>query len=254
MINRLRVMISGMTALACRLAFIFAVGLLGYAAVITGMRFPWLGLILLVSMAWRWIHRGGVSDAYGSARTASTREVGRAGLFSDHGVILGRFVADRPSPLAAIGGLFTPSVRSDIACRTFLAMLLGRGWLEGRMLRTSTYVHLATFSPPGGGKGVGVMIPNLLSYRGNCVIVDPKGENFKATADHRRKKFGHRIIRLDPFGVCGPGSDTLNPLDPSSSIRRRMIFWTRSATWPIKSSSARMTTRTLSGMIPPNKL
>ena len=25
---------------------------------------------------------------------------------------------------------------------------------------------------------------------------------------------GHRIIRLDPFGVCGPGSDTLNPLDP----------------------------------------
>ena len=33
------------------------------------------------------------------------------------------------------------------------------------------------------------------------------------TSEHRRKRFGHRIIRLDPFGVCGPGGDTLNPCD-----------------------------------------
>ena len=189
MINRVRVMIAGMTALTCRLAFMLSVGMVAYGLVVACTRIPLLAWILLGGLAWRCFHRRGqVSDAYGSARAASTREVERAGLFSEHGLILGRFVADRPSPLAAIGGLFTPSVRSDIACRTFLAMVLGRRWLEGRLLRSSTYVHLATFSPPGGGKGVGVIIPNLLSYRGNCVIVDPKGENF--SLGRHTKKMG----------------------------------------------------------------
>jgi type IV secretion system protein VirD4 len=57
-----------------------------------------------------------------------------------------------------------------------------------------------------------VLIINLLSYRGNCCVTDPKGELFNLTSEFRRKRFGHKIIRLDPFGVCGPGSDTLNSL------------------------------------------
>jgi type IV secretion system protein VirD4 len=39
------------------------------------------------------------------------------------------------------------------------------------------------------------------------------GELFKATAAHRRKRFGKKIYRLDPFSVCGPGGDSLNPFD-----------------------------------------
>ena len=74
-------------------------------------------------------------------------------------------------------------------------------------------MHLATFAPTGRGKGVSVLIPNLLSYRHSCVVTDPKGELFQLTSEHRRQKFGHRIIRLDPSELCGPGSDTFNPLD-----------------------------------------
>ena len=65
----------------------------------------------------------------------------------------------------------------------------------------------------GAGKGTDVLIPNLLSWPGNCVVIDPKGELFARTAEHRRKKFGHRIIRFDPFGLMGPGGDSLNPFD-----------------------------------------
>src|SRR5262249_42960753 len=33
------------------------------------------------------------------------------------------------------------------------------------------------------------------------------------TAGHREHRFGHRIVCLDPFGVCGAWSDTFNPFD-----------------------------------------
>ena len=76
-------------------------------------------------------------------------------------------------------------------------------------------MHLATFAPTGRGKGVGLLVPNLLHYRGSCVVTDPEGELAMLTGEHRRTRFGHRIVKLDPFGVCGPGAaaDTFNPLD-----------------------------------------
>ena len=58
-----------------------------------------------------------------------------------------------------------------------------------------------------------MLVPNLLSYRGSCVVTDPKGELFQLTAAHRKKRFKHRIVRLDPFEVCGPGADTFNSMD-----------------------------------------
>ncbi len=82
-----------------------------------------------------------------------------------------------------------------------------------RMIRIRNPVHMSTYGKAGSGKGVSVLIPNLLAFSGSCVVTDPKGELYDITADHRRRKFGHKIIRLDPFGVCGPGSDTLNPFD-----------------------------------------
>src|SRR5262249_8479594 len=109
-------------------------------------------------------------------------------------------------------GLFTgrnPAVASYL----FLYALGGSKWLGDRMIRLQSFTHLATFAPTGRGKGVSVLIVNLLSYIFSCVVTDPKGELFKCTSEHRRRKFGHRIIRLDPFGICGPGSDRLNPLD-----------------------------------------
>jgi type IV secretion system protein VirD4 len=58
--------------------------------------------------------------------------------------------------------------------------------------------HLVTFAPTGSGKGVSAIIPNLLHYSGPCIVIDPKGENFRVTAHHRRS-LGQEVLLLDPF-------------------------------------------------------
>ena len=57
------------------------------------------------------------------------------------------------------------------------------------MIRVTRSMCIWRPSPPAGaGKGIAVLIPNLLSYRGNCVVTDPKGELFNLTARHRQKQ------------------------------------------------------------------
>jgi type IV secretion system protein VirD4 len=73
--------------------------------------------------------------------------------------------------------------------------------------------HLLTIAPTGAGKGVSCIIPALLTWDGPAIVVDPKGENYAVTAEHRRK-LGHKVALLDPFGVTDAGRrDSLNPLD-----------------------------------------
>lgn len=74
--------------------------------------------------------------------------------------------------------------------------------------------HLMTVAPTGAGKGVGVIIPTLLTYPGSVIVTDIKGENYQVTA-RRRREMGHRVVVLDPFGlVTQKGqADTLNPFD-----------------------------------------
>ena len=65
------------------------------------------------------------------------------------------------------------------------------------------------FAPQGAGKGVGIVIPNLLDYRGSIICTDPKGENYAVTA-RRRSEFGPvwRLNLADPTA-----SHSFNPLD-----------------------------------------
>lgn len=80
--------------------------------------------------------------------------------------------------------------------------------------------HLVTFAPTGSGKGVSVIIPNLLHYPGPTIVIDPKGENFAVTARYRRS-LGHSILLLDPFKAVSEHAlnaanvrrESLNPLD-----------------------------------------
>ncbi len=109
--------------------------------------------------------------------------------------------------------MFTPLRRSSMAVEMFLAAFGGRLRGCNSLIRSEKYVHLATFAPTGRGKGRSVLIPNLKSYQGSCVVTDPKGELFELTAGHRQREFGHRIVRLDPFAIGGPGAGCFNPLD-----------------------------------------
>lgn len=213
MIDRLSAFISTVIARACRVMLVMACGVAAIGVAVISFRFPVIGWGLLGLLAWRKFHRRSVTDSYGSAVIASPSQMERGGLLSEDGLILGRCLADPPSLREAVLGLFSPSISSALACRAFFAATFSRRWLSDRLIRVSNNVHLLTCSPAGGGKSVAALIPNLLAHRGNCVIVDPKGELFRAVAEHRRRKFGHKIIRLDPFGVCGPGGDTLNPFD-----------------------------------------
>ncbi|MER9474384.1 type IV secretory system conjugative DNA transfer family protein [Mesorhizobium sp. M0520] len=58
--------------------------------------------------------------------------------------------------------------------------------------------HLLTIAPTRSGKAVTSIVPNLLRYRGSCVVIDPKGEHFEATSQWR-KSIGHEIYRIAPF-------------------------------------------------------
>ncbi len=106
---------------------------------------------------------------YGSARWAGHREIDRAGLFHDAGVFLGRH--------------------------------------GGRYLRHDGPEHVMAFAPTRSGKGVGLVVPTLLSWTGSAVIHDIKGENWQITAGWR-SRFSHALL----FNPTDPASARYNPL------------------------------------------
>ncbi|HHL33299.1 MAG TPA: type IV secretory system conjugative DNA transfer family protein [Desulfobulbaceae bacterium] len=65
------------------------------------------------------------------------------------------------------------------------------------------------FAPQGAGKGVGIVIPNLLDYKGSILVTDPKGENFAITAGHRRTMGPVWCLNL----AQPEASNAFNPLD-----------------------------------------
>ena len=109
------------------------------------------------------------ATTFGSARWASLREVRAAGLLGDTGVLLGRFA--------------------------------------GRYLRHDGPEHVLCFAPTRSGKGVGLVVPTLLTWPGSAIVHDIKGENWQLTAGCR-SGFG-RVLRFDPTDAA---SDAYNPL------------------------------------------
>ena len=95
---------------------------------------------------------------YGSARWANEDEVRRAGLLAPDGVVLGRF--------------------------------------ERRYLRHDGPEHVLCFAPTRSGKGVGLVVPTLLTWPGSAIVHDIKGENWTLTAGWRAR-FG-RVLLFDP--------------------------------------------------------
>lgn len=67
--------------------------------------------------------------------------------------------------------------------------------------------HLLCFAPTRSGKGVGMVIPTLLTWEGSVVVTDIKGENYQRTAAYRRK-FSHVLY----FNPTDPNSVGYNPL------------------------------------------
>ena len=125
-------------------------------------------VIAIVLSVWRAKEAQHVTT-YGSARWADGREVRRAGLLGPDGVVLGR--------------------------------------LDGRYLRHNGPEHVLCFAPTRSGKGVGLVIPTLLTWPYSTIVHDIKGENFQLTSGFRAQ-FG-AVILFDP---TNPASAAYNPL------------------------------------------
>lgn len=76
--------------------------------------------------------------------------------------------------------------------------------------------HLLTVAPTRSGKGVSHIIPNLLTYEGSSLVIDPKGENAMITAK-ARAEMGQEVLAVDPWGITtgteGLKQARFNPLD-----------------------------------------
>jgi type IV secretory pathway TraG/TraD family ATPase VirD4 len=94
----------------------------------------------------------------------------------------------------------------------------------GALLRYAGPAHLITIAPTG--KGVGTIIPNLLTAARSMLVMDPKGEN-AAVARRARSRFGPVHV-LDPFEVTGLPPASCNPLDRIALARSApMLAWCR---------------------------
>ena len=76
-------------------------------------------------------------------------------------------------------------------------------------------IHLVTYGAPGTGKGRDVILPNLAHVKNkSIVVIDPKdGENAFATAEHRARNLGHKVVFINPWGIQDKGSSHFNPLE-----------------------------------------
>ncbi len=117
---------------------------------------------------WR-ARQSSLVTTYGSARWASEAEMTAAGLFRDSGLFLGS--------------------------------------LRGAYLRHDGPEHVMAFAPTRSGKGVGLVVPTLLSWTGSAVIHDIKGENWELTAGWR-SRFSHCLL----FNPTDRRSARYNPL------------------------------------------
>ncbi len=128
-----------------------------------------LSVIVAIGMSvWR-AREAKRAETFGSARWASEKEIRRAGLFSEDGVVLG--------------------------CH------------GPRYLRHDGPEHVLCFAPTRSGKGVGLVLPTLLTWPGSAIVHDIKGENWQLTAGFRARH--GRVLLFDP---TNPLSAAYNPL------------------------------------------
>src|SRR5713101_7670524 len=76
-------------------------------------------------------------------------------------------------------------------------------------LRHNGPEHILAFAPTRSGKGVGLVIPTLLTWSESTVVYDIKGENWAKTAGFRAQQ-GHLCFKFSP--VEEGNSSRFNPL------------------------------------------
>ena len=76
------------------------------------------------------------------------------------------------------------------------------GKMNGKLVRLSGQQFVILAAPTRSGKGVGIVIPNLLEYQESMVVLDIKQENFDLTSGWRASQ-GQEIFLFNPFAEDG---------------------------------------------------
>lgn len=175
------------------------------AAGVAVWMFPILGVVGLGMLIWC-SRTTSVSGAHGTSRWASFFDLLYAGcLHSSGAASIGRAVGARP-PLSKVAQLLIWSAPWRSRRAVYFAGRFGGRIPTPRVYVPSRIPHFAIFGPSGGGKSTCFAIPALLYDWASMVVMDLKGELFRATARHRARRFGHRIVVIDPFDVTGVGT------------------------------------------------
>lgn len=144
-------------------------------------------------------------ELHGSARFANDMELAKSGLFP---------------------------TKEEMAKQKYPEVLLGKmnsGRYKGQYLRFSGQQFVYISAPTRSGKGVGIVIPNLLNYRDSVVVLDVKLENFFYTAGFRQKS-GQEVFLFMPDGYALTLEDQEKGIlrshgwNPLSYIRRSPIY------------------------------
>lgn len=133
----------------------------------------------------------GVNNLHGSARWAKLKDIRYAGLL----------------PRPRFFGLIKPK-------KSKAPFVYVGGWVDKngktQYLRHAGGEHILTFAPTRSGKGVGLVIPTLLSWTDSAIITDLKGELWALTAGWRKKYANNIVIKFEPAAL---DSAHWNPLD-----------------------------------------
>ncbi|MFC5578375.1 type IV secretory system conjugative DNA transfer family protein [Lysobacter niabensis] len=123
-----------------------------------GYGLPFLTYLSLLAV----IVRPREKSVHGDARFANVLDLHRKGMFKrrENGIVVGRF--------------------------------------GGRLLRLGGQQFVILAAPTRSGKGVGVVVPNLLEYPESIVVLDIKQENFELTSGWRSRQ-GQEIYLFNPF-------------------------------------------------------
>ncbi|MEI9904454.1 MAG: type IV secretory system conjugative DNA transfer family protein [Asticcacaulis sp.] len=83
--------------------------------------------------------------------------------------------------------------------------------------------HALTVAGTRGGKGISLVIPNLVLWPGSAFVLDPKGELARKTARARRQAHGQQVAVLDPFGITNQPPGSCNLLDGIDLKSRHVV-------------------------------
>jgi len=82
---------------------------------------------------------------------------------------------------------------------------------DGKYLRHDGPEHVIAIAPTRSGKGVGIIIPTLLTWPHSVIVTDIKGENWSITAGYRQRSLNNIALKFDP--TAKSGGVKYNPLE-----------------------------------------